>query len=310
VRQRLKGRFRLEIDALASAIPPAGEYDVVHAHWTYEFAAAALDRDANSLITAHDSPWTVLRYYRQLYRVFRLGMAWRVARRGRHLTVVSPWLAERWNRQMRYSGTIAVIPNMAPSPPSGMSRAPVRNSFISIGDSGRNKNMVSLLEAFAILRTRVPDATLQLVGPGLDETGTFRTSWNGPGDGVTFAGALDREALWQALMVSAVLVHPSFHEAQGVALLEGMRAGLPVVAGRRSGAAAWTLGEGAAGTLTDITDPVALAAAMESVMLKPDPAKLRAAADLIESRYSPGAVVSAYEAEYLAILRAGGVRGG
>jgi glycosyltransferase involved in cell wall biosynthesis len=302
-RKRVLGRFRREIVAMASAIPPADEYDVVHAHWTYEFAAAALSRNVNSLITAHDSPWTVLRSYRRPYRLFRLGMAWGVARRVRFLTVVSPYLARRWKRQMCFSGPIAVIPNIAPQPSQGMQRSPTGDSFISIGDNSRRKNIITLLQAFTILRNRLPNATLELIGPGLEEAGPIRTQWDGPVAGVVFRGKLDREDLWRALMVNAVLVHPSLEECQPMAVLEAMRAGLPVVAGRRSGGVAWTLADGAAGTLTDVTDPARLADAMMTAVRNLDLVKLTAASDLIESRYSPDAVASAYESQYIGIMR-------
>jgi L-malate glycosyltransferase len=303
VRQRVLGGFKREIDAMASAIPPANEYDVLHAHWTYEFAAAALSRNANSLVTAHDSPWTVLRSYRHPYRLFRLGMAWGVARRVRFLCVVSPYLAQRWKRQMFFTRDIAIIPNIAPLPPLGMHPAPIDDSFISIGDGGRNKNIVTLLKAFEILRHHSPDATLELIGPGLGESDPLGMEWGGSVAGVTFRGRLDREDLWRSLMVSSVLVHPSLEECQPMALLEGMRAGIPVVAGWRSGGVAWTLADGAAGTLTDVRDPVALARAMISASRNLDHRKLNTATSLLETRYSHAAVASAYESEYAAIMR-------
>lgn len=301
-RDRVLGRFRQEISAMASAIPPASEYDVVHAHWTYEFAAAALSRDKNSLITAHDSPWTVLNYYKHPYRIFRLGMAWHVARRARFLTAVSPYLAQRWKRQMFFSGRIAVIPNIAPSPPLDVRRCPTQNSFISIGDSSKRKNILALLKAFAILRNHFPDATLQLIGPGLGESDVLCMKWNGPVAGVTFRGALDREDLWRAVQVSAVLVHPSLEETQGMTILEAMRAGLPVVAGRHSGVT-WTAGDGAAALLTDVRDTTALTDAMASALTDYDPLRLATASTLVATRYSAGAVASAYESEYVVIVK-------
>ena len=35
--------------------------DVIHAHWTYEFALAALASNQPTLVTAHDAPFSVLR---------------------------------------------------------------------------------------------------------------------------------------------------------------------------------------------------------------------------------------------------------
>ena len=44
--------------------------DVVHAHWTYEFALAALAYTPDALITVHDNAQTILTYIRTLERVF------------------------------------------------------------------------------------------------------------------------------------------------------------------------------------------------------------------------------------------------
>ena len=64
--------------------------EIVHAHWTYEFAEAALRSGLPHLVTMHDSPWVVFALYRDAYRFFRLLMALRTIPRIKALAVVSP----------------------------------------------------------------------------------------------------------------------------------------------------------------------------------------------------------------------------
>ena len=52
--------------------------DVVHAHWTYEYALAAQDSGLPHLITVHDEPWEILQGFRNLFFFLRLLIAIRV----------------------------------------------------------------------------------------------------------------------------------------------------------------------------------------------------------------------------------------
>lgn len=99
---------RVERQRIAQAIVECAP-DVVHAHWTYEFALGALDSGVPHLVTCHDAPGAVLRYTRSPYRALRYLMARDVLRRARHLTAVSPYMADS---ARRLGGrNIAVIPN-------------------------------------------------------------------------------------------------------------------------------------------------------------------------------------------------------
>ena len=40
--------------------------DVVHGHWTYEFALGAMDTGLPCGVTAHDSPYTIVKYFPNL----------------------------------------------------------------------------------------------------------------------------------------------------------------------------------------------------------------------------------------------------
>jgi L-malate glycosyltransferase len=257
--------FRAERQGLRELLDKT-EGDVVHAHWTYEFAWAALDTGRPVLVTAHDAPLTILRHVRDPYRAVRAAMAYIVRTRIRNLTAVSPYLAQRWRREMLYRRPITVIPNIAPRLIAESSTRWVADgaALVDVTDAGRLKNVGALLEALVQLRAEGRDLTLNLVGAGLgaddDMAKTVRA--RGLGDGVEFHGILSRESLAAVLARSTVFVHPSLEEACPMSILEAMNAGLPVVGGIRSGGVPWLLDDGRAGMLVDVERPADIADAV------------------------------------------------
>jgi glycosyltransferase involved in cell wall biosynthesis len=63
-----------------------------------------------------------------------------------------------------------------------------------------------------------------------------------------------------------VLVHPSREESQCMVVIEAMAMGLPVIAGKCSGAIPWVLAGGKAGMLVDVTSAKAIARAMQAMI--------------------------------------------
>ncbi len=113
-----------------------------------------------------------------------------------------------------------------PLPPSGADRAP---TVTCVAKLRPEKGHDLLLAAFALVRQKVPDARLVLVGdgdlrPGLEAEAGAR----GVGDCVEFTGAV--ASIWPYLAEADVFVLASQSEAFGMAIVEAMGAGLPVVA--------------------------------------------------------------------------------
>ncbi|MBW3621288.1 MAG: glycosyltransferase, partial [Actinobacteria bacterium] len=151
---RARDAFAGERRAVQALLREGSPPDVVHAHWTYEFALAALADGAPVVVTVHDWAPRVLRFHPHPYRLVRLGLAARVLRASRHTTAVSPYLAdrvERWTRRRP-----VVVPNGLPAEEfSATSTGAAHGAFVAINDGfSRWKNVASLLHAFALLRRR------------------------------------------------------------------------------------------------------------------------------------------------------------
>lgn len=288
---------------------------MIHAQWTYEFALAAAEAAvAPVLVTARDSPLKIFAYHRDPYRFFRLLLAIRARPSIRHITANSPYLVQslRW---FGHCGKIPVIPNFIPALPTTSGIVHELNATIlCVADSGRRKNVAALLRAMALVRARHPEARLRLVGHGLDQGGpvAVRARQRGLDAGVTFVGYVDRAELASEYARATVFCSPSLEESFGNTLVEALQAGLPVIAGKNSGAVPWVLFEGRAGRLVNVRDPAAIAAAVCDAI--EDPSSTVApgfdVAASINERYAPRVVAARYLEEYRHVIAIDGRRRG
>lgn len=297
--------FRHERAALAAAMRAAAP-DLVHAHWTYEFAHAALDSGLPHLITAHDAAGEVLRHSRGPYRAARWLMARSALARARHVSAVSDCVAARLQKLV--SAAIHVVPNpVAPLALAlGRERDRARALRIVLASNGwrGHKNARAALRAFALLCEKQPAAELHAYGRDFEPDGPAR-AWahdQGLAAKVRCHGPLPHRELLEAMNGADLLLHPSLDESFGVVIAEAMALGLPVVAGAASGAVPWVAG--AAQWLVDVRSPRAIAAALEQALT--DPARYaaasRAARERSASRFAPGPVAEAYLALYRQVL--------
>lgn len=293
--------FRFERRALAATLAQVRP-DVVHAHWTCEFALAALDTGLPTVVTAHDSAHLIWRITRSPYRWLRARMARRVLARAPCLTTVSDYLAQL------LAGQASAPPRVVPNPvapwviergaardaPRGLRVAMVGNGW------GPRKNAQPALRAFALLRQRLPGAELHLFGHdfGPGEAAQRWAAAKGLDNGLQFHGALPHRSLIERLNGLDVLLHPALEESFGVVLAEAMALGLPLVAGARSGAVPWVAGD--AQWLVDVQSPAAMAQAIEQSLT--DVARYASASKAGRARvlglFAPAAVVGAYLAHY------------
>ncbi|CAN7469522.1 glycosyltransferase [Arthrobacter sp. LjRoot78] len=303
-RDRALDLFRRERRIMANELMRV-QVDVVHAHWSYEFGWVGVTSGIPNVLTVHDAPLTILRRMPDAYRALRTALAFGVRFYASDVTAVSPDLAAKWKRQMRFRGQVRVVPNISPEfsvierPSLMQGRAPV---VLDIADATPLKNVRTLLQAFKGFRDLTPGAELRLIGTGLgneDElAGWARLS--GLSRGVQFLGRQSRAGVSHHLSESTMLCHASLEESQGMCFLEAMSHSVPIIGGRDSGGVAWTLDGGKAGLLVDVKSSEEILRGM--LQLHDDPevrsSLIRRGQYLVAERYSAPAIATAYLGSY------------
>jgi|APSaa5957512535_1039671.scaffolds.fasta_scaffold43092_2 L-malate glycosyltransferase len=247
--------------------------DMLHAQWTYEYALAAQMSGLPHVITAHDAPIAILRMMFDPYRIIRTLMAYWVLLRAKRVISVSPYVAEHLRSFMLYFGTKEIIPNGMPKSHfehiKVVRRVEKDTTFATILPGwSRLKNGQVAIEAFALHRKIKPNDKLIMFGHG-HGVGQAAEQWakdNGVADRVEFAGQKPYQRVMERLLNDVdVLVHPSLEEAQPMVLIEAMALSIPVIGGKSSGGVSWTLDNGKAGFLVDVSSSEAVASAMNQL---------------------------------------------
>ena len=130
-----------------------------------------------------------------------------------------------------------------------------RPRYLFVGFDFERKNGTRVLRAFAEVRRRHPNATLDLVGghPEVSDPGVT-------GHGILRRDHPDERARMRALFEQATcFVMPSLFEPAGVVFTEAAAAGLPSIAGTNGGSRDFV---GPAGVMVDPQDDGAITAAM------------------------------------------------
>jgi glycosyltransferase involved in cell wall biosynthesis len=137
------------------------------------------------------------------------------------------------------------------------------------------KGLRTTLNAFALARRSVPDATLVICGDGpmRGELETLAATL-GVASSVHFTGFLDQERLTSELRDAAIFVHPSESvngDTEGIpnSLLEAMAMGIPVLATKHGGIPE-AVTDGETGYLMEERDVAGLARRMTELLCQPN----------------------------------------
>jgi glycosyltransferase involved in cell wall biosynthesis len=286
VRDLFAAERRLLMAAVAEAEP-----DLLHAHWTYEYGLTAARQSRYPyVLTVHDHARHCLRWlgwrYWPLYQISRY-----VVRRSRHLTTVSPYVAEYLEQRRR--SPVVVIPNLLPETAWELGRVAARAGrtarpadrpvrVVSAINWSDLKNAKGALLAFRAARQlcveQAVDLKYTLMGPGLEPEGPAER-WARHQDcaeGVVFKGTVAHDEALREIAGAEVLFHPSHEEAMPGPVCEAMALRVPVVACREAGGSRWLCGEDR-GLLCDGHHPGDMAKALVEACLRPLPARGEAA---------------------------------
>jgi glycogen(starch) synthase len=291
--------------ALLPALPTGRiEAPLVHAHTGIYGGVLALHLarpDARVVVTEHSS---------FLDKVFAQSAArelyGKVLERADAFLCVSSRLREQIAREFpTYAHKLSVVPNMIDfrrfTP--GAERSAELLSWLYVGRLVKPKGVDELLEAFALVAKKEPQATLTMVGHGArEEALTTRVKELGLGGRVRILPPVAPQDVNALMHQHDLLVHPSKGETFGMTVVEAVAAGLTVLATRSGGPQESLAGiESRAGALMDISeDPKVIAEAYWQLRDNVAGVDLPAAREVLESRYGAEAVakqlITVYEA--------------
>lgn len=288
---------------LAGRLSRGGGRGVIHAHTGYPDGAAAV-RLAQELgwplvITEHAS--FVARIMRQPAQ--RRGYLAAVRHASRFIAVSEVLAGELRTAIPELESKLVVVPNTIPIDDFTAVGLEGRhtNELLFVGYRKERKGMVVLLNAFADVIEQRPDATLRLIGRSSTEAEEER--WKelaaelGIAGSVRFDGPTDRAGVAAAMTETSLFVHASPRETFGIATLEALASGTPVVA-TRSGGISFVLEDRALGELVPPQDSRALARAILRTLDRRaefDPAHLRRAVEPFDARTVAGRLADLYE---------------
>jgi glycosyltransferase involved in cell wall biosynthesis len=134
-----------------------------------------------------------------------------------------------------------VSPSFRPSPPEAMAGIRLRYSLperyiLSVGTIEPRKNLVTLLEAYRVLRDRGASVKLVIVGKKGWRYESFfqRLHEIGLENEVVFPGFIPDEDLPAVYTMADTFVFPSLYEGFGLPVLEAMACGAPVICSNTS----------------------------------------------------------------------------
>ena len=138
--------------------------------------------------------------------------------------------------------------------------------FLYVGRLAAEKGLIDLLNAFGLVRAKMPAARLDLIGEGILRPILIdRLRELGLTEAVTLHGTLNLSDIVPQFLCSVALVLPSHREPWGLVVNEALSYGCPVVVSNRCGCVPELVIDGVTGYCFNAGDIEALSAAMLAV---------------------------------------------
>lgn len=165
-------------------------------------------------------------------------------------------------------------------------RRPLQPKLLSCRNLEAHYRVQDVLEAYALLRARYPQATLLVAGYGSEATCLKEWVEERELEGVEFLGRLEPEAIPSLYGRTDIFLNASVIDNQPISILEAFASGLAVVT-TPTGDIPWMLDQGRLGVLVPERSPAAMAEAVATLLEDQEPAlhRVREARDEVR-RYT------------------------
>lgn len=299
--------------ALAVALHDAArkeELDLLHVHYAIPHAASAylakqmlsMERPLKVVTTLHGTDITLVGLHPSFHEITRFSIL-----ESDGLTAVSAYLRDETVRDFSVpESRIEVIPNFIDTKVWRPGREPCHREKLAadgekiimhISNFRAVKRVEDVVEIFSLIARKVP-SRLVLVGDGPDRPRALRRADElGVQDRVLFLGK--HASVYELLSCADLFLLPSESESFGLAALEAMACGAPVI-GSRAGGLGEVIDDGRTGYLLEVGAVTEMADA--GIRLLSDDALhaqvAGAARSVAEERFSAEIVVPLYEAYY------------
>ena len=284
--------------------------DLLHAHYAVPNAVSALlaqqilrPRPLPVVTTLHGTDVTLVGNDPSYLETTR----WSVEQSDA-VTAVSSWLEQATRDQLRsedhpLARDIEVVPNFVEAARFSSCRPVLGEEplLVHVSNYRRIKRTGLVIETFAELRQQRP-CRLRMVGEGPERADAEdRARALGIEEDIEWIG--NGPAIESILDGSALFVLTSELESFGLAALEAMAAGLPVLS-TRVGGVPEVIEDGAFGRLVDVAEPEALAAAAREVLADQErwAAWSATARRVAEERFGSDTVIDQYERLYARLV--------
>lgn len=278
----MRWRVRTAVRLARQYVDRHGVPDIVHAH-SARWAGAAAVRMSETF----GVPYVLTEHFSGFVRDDIFPWRWSLVEAGfRHadgLAAVSSVLREAVTKKsLATAKEVAIHPNPVRTSlftlPQAERPSPPPFRFVTVAGLNPRKNVGALLQAFAKAFDGSEAVALTIVGDGPRREALEKQARKlGLTSQIVFRGRLNRTEVRDALWNAHAFVLPSNYETFGVALVEAMATGLPVVATRCGGPEDIVADE--TGCLVPTNSPGTLAEALRTMRdqwASYDPARIRA----------------------------------
>jgi len=302
--------YSLALAARMAEVAERQELDLLHVHYAIPHATCAIlarliaeDSKVKVITTLHGTDITYVGSDPSFFRITKFSIEESDA-----VTAVSKWLKDRTRQEFQTDCEIHTIYNFV-DPKRFKPRTCDRSRFsradekivMHISNFRPVKRVGDVVAVFDLINKRVP-SRLVLVGEGPEIAVADRLiKARGLSDRVEFLG--EQDLIEDIVPCADLVLLPSEYESFGLAALEAMACGVPVVASR-SGGLVELIEDGVTGFLAGVGDVQTMADRGVEAFTNPDVARrigVQARQSVVQ-RFEPQAIVSQYEQLYESVI--------